>query len=179
MDQLSEPQRKSLLLHELIHIKRRDHLVRLLELVVSIAFWWLPGVGWIGRQLRACEERCCDAAVVSHLPQARHAYARLLLDVFDFANPLPACALPQATAMSVAEELEQRLVGILNVAPKKRRTWPGALLAAGLACAILPCGVSCEFVGREMPAANSLGDACEPNGVDAFRAAAFCCPHQN
>jgi bla regulator protein blaR1 len=166
-------------MHELVHIKRGDHLVRLLEMAVSIAFWWLPGVGWIGRQLRACEERCCDAVVVSHLPQARQAYARLLLDVVDFANPLPPCAVPQATAMSVAEGLEQRLVGILNSAPKKRRTWPGAVLAAGLAFAILPCGLCCNFVGPETPAANVLGDACEPNGVEAVRAAAYCCPHQN
>jgi len=179
LDQLSAPQRQSLLMHELVHIRRGDHLIRLLELAVNIAFWWLPGVNCICRQLRACEERCCDAAVVLHLPQARHAYARLLLDVIDFADPLPPCGVPQATAMSSADGVEQRLLAILGVAPQKRRSWPAALLAAGLACAMLPCGLSYDFAGRETPAANRLGDGCEASSVDALRAAALCCPHPN
>src|SRR5947207_10876194 len=110
MGQLNASQRESLLLHELIHLKRGDHWVRLLELTVAVAYWWLPVVGLIGRQLRVCEEACCDAAVVGHLPQGRRDYARLLLDVLDFANPLPRRAVSPATAMSVAEGLEQRLL---------------------------------------------------------------------
>src|SRR5262249_43377291 len=78
LDQLNESQRESLLLHELLHIKRGDHLVRMLELTASVIFWWLPLMGVIGRQLRACEETCCDAAVVAHMPQGRRQYARLL-----------------------------------------------------------------------------------------------------
>jgi len=54
--QLNASQRTALLLHELVHIKRGDHLVRILELIVGAAYWWLPFVGSIGRQLRICEE---------------------------------------------------------------------------------------------------------------------------
>ncbi len=142
LSQLNRAQRSALLVHELSHIKRGDHLVRLLELVVSVAFWWLPIVRLIGRQLRRCEEAACDAAVVSHLPQARRDYARLILDVVDFANPLP----PQATAMSAADNLEHRLRTILDVSPRSRGTWPAAALAIGLACSILPCELHCELV---------------------------------
>src|SRR5262249_44959001 len=53
MDQFSDTQRTVLVLHELIHIKRRDHLVRLLELVVRVVYWWLPVVSLISRQMRA------------------------------------------------------------------------------------------------------------------------------
>ena len=117
LGQLNHSQSEALLLHELVHIKRGDHLVRLLELAVGVLFWWLPVVGAIGRQLRACEETCCDAAVVAFLPQARRDYARLLLNVIDFADPLPRQAAPQATAMSAASDLEQRLRGILDATP--------------------------------------------------------------
>jgi hypothetical protein len=176
--------------HELSHIKRGDHLVRLLELVVSVAFWWLPIVRLIGRQLRACEEAACDAAVVSHLPQARRDYARLILDVVDFANPLP----PQATAMSAADNLEHRLRTILDVSPRSRGTWPAAALAIGLACSILPCELHCELVaptstnlqaGRTAPSAGAALDGCETtvvatpfgdSAVKGGRFAAFCCP---
>src|SRR5690242_18830787 len=55
MDQLNPSQRAALVFHELVHIRRRDHWVRMLELTVGVAYWWMPLVGAIGRQLRACE----------------------------------------------------------------------------------------------------------------------------
>jgi beta-lactamase regulating signal transducer with metallopeptidase domain len=160
LEQLSDSQRAALLLHELVHIKRGDHLVRMLELSVGIVYWWLPVVGSFGRQLRACEETCCDVAVVDHLPQARRDYAKLLLDVIDFASPLPRQALPQATAMSAANDVEQRLRGILDATRPARRTWPVAALTVGLACATLPCQLHYDLIGREAPAAVERG--CEP-----------------
>jgi beta-lactamase regulating signal transducer with metallopeptidase domain len=172
LSQLNSSQRSALLLHELSHIKRGDHLVRVLELAVSVAFWWLPIVGLIARQLRACEEASCDAAVITHLPQVRRDYARLLLDVVDFTNPLPPHVIPQATAMSAADGLEQRLRMILGATHGKGRAWPAALLAIGFACAILPCELHCELVvppmtmdqsGRNTArSAPSCADGCEP-----------------
>jgi bla regulator protein blaR1 len=163
MDQLNASQRNALLLHELIHIKRGDHLVRMLELMVGVAYWWLPIVSSIGRQLRACEETCCDAAVVAHLPEARRDYARLLLDVVDFTNPLPGQAIPQATAMSAANGLEQRLLAILDVAKGTRRTWPAGVFVMGLACITLPCKLHYDFVGRQTPTPAAVTTEYEPD----------------
>lgn len=160
MDRLNASQRAALLLHELVHLQRGDHLVRMLELTISVVYWWLPIVGSIGRQLRACEESCCDTAVVAHLPQARRDYARLLLDVLDFAHPLPGPAAPQATAMSAAHDLEQRLRAILDSPPEGRRTWPAGAFAVGLACAVLPCGLHYDLAGRNAQA--TTAEQCEP-----------------
>ena len=157
MGQLSASQRSALLLHELVHLKRGDHLVRMLELAVGVVYWWLPIVGLIGRQLRTCEETCCDAAVVAHLPESRRDYAQLLLDVLDFVSPLPGQAVQQATAMGAAKDLEQRLLAILNAPQKSRRTWPAVVFAVGLACVLLPCELHYEFVGWPVPAATSAG----------------------
>jgi bla regulator protein BlaR1 len=154
---LNPSQRVALLLHELVHIKRGDHLVRLLEFAVRVAFWWLPIVGLIGRQLRACEETCCDAAVVAQLPESRRDYAALLLDVIDFATP-EEHAVVQATAMGAANDLEQRLRAILGAAPRTRRSRLAQAIAVGLACAILPCGLHYDFVGRPTPAATAVGN---------------------
>jgi beta-lactamase regulating signal transducer with metallopeptidase domain len=194
LSQLNRAQRSALLLHELSHIQRGDHLVRMLELAVSIAFWWLPIVRLIGRQLRACEEAACDAAVVSHLPQARRDYARLILDVVDFASPLPPQAVPQATAMSAADNLEQRLRTILDTPHRSRGTWPAAALAIGLACSILPCELHCELIARRStnpetvrtaPSAGAALDGCETTDAEmpfldsageVGRLAALCCP---
>ena len=46
----------TILAHELIHIRRGDHLVRLLELAATTVFWWHPVVWWASRQLRELEE---------------------------------------------------------------------------------------------------------------------------
>lgn len=163
LSRLNASQRESLLLHELVHIKRGDHLVRMLELTVSIIFWWLPLVGLIGRQLRACEETCCDAAVVARLPQGRREYARLLLDVIDFASASPRRMVPQATAMSAASNLEQRLRTILDATQRRRHSWPAGLVTLGLALAILPCGLRYDFARPKAPAATA--DACDPSAV--------------
>ncbi|MES1213159.1 MAG: M56 family metallopeptidase, partial [Singulisphaera sp.] len=141
----------ALLLHELVHLKNGDHLVRLFELIVGIVFWWLPIVRSIGRQLRDCEESRCDAAVVAHLPQARRDYAQLLLDVLDFARPLPQSALAHVTAMSFANTLEQRLRAILVVRPKVHRNRPALAAALVLACAVLPCELRYGLVGGTAP----------------------------
>jgi beta-lactamase regulating signal transducer with metallopeptidase domain len=149
LDRRDPAQRAALLLHELVHIKRGDHLVRILELAVSVAFWWLPVVGWIGHAMRACEEACCDAAVVAHLPEARRAYAELLLDVVDFVAPVPV----RATAMSAASGLERRIRAILHGSSETRCARPVGVLALVLAFTILPCELRYDFVARPAPAA--------------------------
>lgn len=184
LGRIDDSQKEALLLHELIHVQRGDHLVRMLELTVGVAFWWLPIVGSIGRQLRACEEACCDAAVVGHRPQARRDYARLLLDVVDFANPLPRQAFSQVTAMSAAADLEHRLRAILDATRGRRRTWPATVFAAGLACTILPCELHCEFVVRAAAATSvesepTADEACSPgssNNREEAALRALCCP---
>jgi len=146
---LGELQRTVLLLHELTHIRRRDHWVRLLELAVRIVYWWLPVVGFISRQIRTCEEICCDAAVVSHRPQARRDYAGLLLDVIDFVSPLRT-PVEQATGMSAVEDLEQRLRGILHGNPGRRGGWPVGLAAAVLILGVAPWGVEYNWARRPL-----------------------------
>jgi beta-lactamase regulating signal transducer with metallopeptidase domain len=156
LDQISASQRVALLLHELVHIRRGDHLLRMLECTVGVVYWWLPIVGSIGRRLRACEEACCDAAVVAQLPESRREYAELLLDVIEFANPTPEQAAPQATAMSAADDLEQRLRAILDANQGTRRTRLAGAFAVGLASTILPCQLHYDVVGRPTPAAHAV-----------------------
>jgi beta-lactamase regulating signal transducer with metallopeptidase domain len=140
-------------------------------------------MGSIGRQLRDCEEACCDAAVVAHRPHARREYAKLLLDVLDFASPLPGKVVPQATAMSAAQGLEQRLRAILNATHGTPRRWPAAAIAVCLAFAIVPCGLQYDWSSRPASAATLTApalvtpEAClpgDPPKVD--RSLTLCCP---
>jgi hypothetical protein len=70
-----------LLVHELAHVKRRDHLVGWIELAAGVIWWWNP-LFWFARaSLREQAELACDAWVISSLPQGRRAYAESLLDL--------------------------------------------------------------------------------------------------
>ncbi|HMF12423.1 MAG TPA: M56 family metallopeptidase, partial [Gemmataceae bacterium] len=44
LDRLDGEQRAALLLHELAHVRRRDHWVRFVELLVVALYWWHPVV---------------------------------------------------------------------------------------------------------------------------------------
>jgi beta-lactamase regulating signal transducer with metallopeptidase domain len=58
----------TVLAHELAHLKRRDHWVRLLELAVLAVYWWHPVVWLAIREIHRAEDACCDAMVVATMP---------------------------------------------------------------------------------------------------------------
>ncbi len=70
-----------ILVHELAHLRRGDHLVRIVELLVSVVYWWNP-MAWIARrQIHQAEEFCCDAWVRWAFPDCKRRYAELMLSV--------------------------------------------------------------------------------------------------
>ena len=58
LEGLAPAARRALLLHELAHLRRRDHWVRLLEATATILYWWHPVVWWARREIQAAEETC-------------------------------------------------------------------------------------------------------------------------
>jgi beta-lactamase regulating signal transducer with metallopeptidase domain len=81
---MNRDQLETILAHELAHIRRGDHLVRLLELAVTTLFWWNPVVWWVRRNLREMEEHCCDALVLETLPDSARRYAIALIETVEF-----------------------------------------------------------------------------------------------
>ena len=63
-ERLDGAAREAILAHELAHVRRKDHWVRLLEMLVTTLFWWHPVVWWAARQLQELEDQCCDAMVL-------------------------------------------------------------------------------------------------------------------
>ncbi|HSD27412.1 MAG TPA: M56 family metallopeptidase, partial [Vicinamibacteria bacterium] len=91
---LRDDELDALLTHELAHVRRRDHWVRLVEIAATALFWWYPVTWWARRALRRAEERCCDEWVLRVLPRSAQAYANGLLKSLDLvaAAPVPAVA---------------------------------------------------------------------------------------
>lgn len=138
LPQLNVEQRRTLLLHELAHLYRRDHWVRYLELFSMAFFWWHPLVWWARHELRDAEEQCCDAWVVSTLPDAGRSYATALIECVDFLSdarsPLPV----EASGIGQARPLKRRLTMILKRTTPTGLNWFGRLIALSCALVLLP-----------------------------------------
>jgi beta-lactamase regulating signal transducer with metallopeptidase domain len=130
---LTSDERRTLLLHELAHLRRRDHWMRWLELIVTGLQWWQP-LAWLARRkLHLASEQCCDAFVVGRFPELARTYAATLLKTVDFLadahTPLPI----GATGFGEARQLKRRLEMILKGCVTDRlssKLWIGFALVA-------------------------------------------------
>lgn len=122
--------RNAVLCHELAHLRRGDHWVRRLELVVAALLWWNPLVWWVRHRLNEEAELSCDAWVTWLLPNRRRAYAEALLSTRAYlatAGAAPAGALGITTR--TAKRLARRLTMVMTETNRPR------ISLAGLACA--------------------------------------------
>ena len=128
-------QRETLLVHELAHLKRGDHVVRWLELAVSVLFWWLPAVWWTRQALREAEEDCCDAWVIWALPKSARRYADTLVETVDFLSESRTQAPLLASGFGHVRHLKRRLRMIMqgNTTRRLRLREVFAVLAMGAA----------------------------------------------
>ena len=137
LESLSDESRRTATLHELAHLRRRDHWVSWLQLVAGPLWWWHPLFWYVCRQLNRTAELACDAWVVQTLPGLRRPYAEALLEV---------CALMCREAVLVPAvgmggsrvELERRLTMIMRDKVPCRLPLRGLLGIGLLALIVLP-----------------------------------------
>lgn len=134
--QLNQSERETLLLHELAHYRRRDHWVRLLELLATGIYWWNPLLWWLRREIRVTEEACCDAWVIQTLPDLRRAYAEVLVKAIGFVSQ--AQQITGATGIGSQQLLEQRLKFIMCDSVRNQLSRPLKTGLAVLALLLLP-----------------------------------------
>ena len=66
--------------HELLHVRRNDWLVTLLEELAGVLLWFNPGIWWLLAQTRLAREQLVDAEAV-RLTSAREPYIQALLAI--------------------------------------------------------------------------------------------------
>jgi beta-lactamase regulating signal transducer with metallopeptidase domain len=137
LERLDDRGKSALLAHELAHVRRGDHWVRLLELVVTGLYWWHPVVWWARRELHEVEEQCCDAWAVWATGGEGRCYALALLQAVAFVSrsrlPLPA----GASGVGQLSHLKRRLAMVLQGKTSRSLSWAG-LAAVGLVLLLLP-----------------------------------------
>jgi beta-lactamase regulating signal transducer with metallopeptidase domain len=138
LERLSQEQWDTLLAHELAHLRRRDHWVRLLELAVLGFYWWHPVIWWARRRLREAEEQCCDAWVVWALPGAAELYARTLVDALTYLSGARSVLPLAASGFGQMHLLKRRLTMIMRGTTPRALSATGSLAVLGLAAVLLP-----------------------------------------
>jgi hypothetical protein len=114
VERLHREAREVILAHELAHVRRKDHWVRWLELVVTTLFWWHPLSWWACHQLRELEEQCCDELVLATVRHDAQAYVTALLDTVDFLSERSITMPLVATAAKSRVSLARRIRMLKN-----------------------------------------------------------------
>ena len=67
MENMSDDELKSILLHELAHIFHRDNFIGFLQHVLSSVFWWNPLVYFLNSAYSDSREDVCDNYAINFL----------------------------------------------------------------------------------------------------------------
>ncbi|RAV99381.1 M56 family metallopeptidase [Pseudochryseolinea flava] len=131
---LSSEQIETILVHELMHIKRHDYVINLIQSWVECILFFNPFVWLISSTIRIEREHCCDDAVVA--TSNAKVYA-LTLAQLEHRRSSSA-----GMAVGLAENKHQLLNRIKRIMEKSVRNYSGkekmipvVLLIIGLACA--------------------------------------------
>jgi beta-lactamase regulating signal transducer with metallopeptidase domain len=143
---LDEDSRRAVLVHELAHVRRWDHVMCWLVAAVSTVYWWHPVAWWARRRLHEEAEASCDAWVTDLFPGARRAYAAALVVTTSFVSARAAKRGPWlGVASGSAKRLARRItmvmthraaprVSILGVCFTAMVIGVGAFVMPALAC---------------------------------------------
>jgi beta-lactamase regulating signal transducer with metallopeptidase domain len=154
---------RTVLTHELAHLRRRDHWVGWLVLAAGCLWWWHPLFWLVRRRLHREAELACDAWVVARLPAARRAYAEALLLVCQRWSA-PAAA-PALGAAGQRRDLERRLIMVMGESVPYRLTLRWVLGVGALALLGIPTLTSGQQPEKtEKPAFKVVAVAEDPAG---------------
>ena len=135
---LNQRQRSLLLVHELAHLHRGDHLLRLFELLVTALYWWFPVVWWARHALRDAEEQCCDAWVIWAFPDEARDLRRDAARYRRLSQSVPGHRAAPGERIRPAHHLRRRLTMIMLGTTPRRLGWASALGAFALSAVLLP-----------------------------------------
>ena len=152
-----------ILAHELLHIRRGDLWVGLLQTVAQAIWWFHPLVWWVGRVTTREAERCCDEEVLGELNCDPASYARALLDVLDLKSQLkPVPVFPGVRPVDITSQRLERIM-TLRQGCRRRSPWWCWLIAIGAAALTLP-GAAFVVVGEDVDPAAASSTALPSNG---------------
>jgi bla regulator protein blaR1 len=134
MEQLTPAELKTVLAHELCHVRHRDNLLAAIHMIVEAIFWFHPLVWWIGARLVEERELACDEEVLS-LGNQPGVYADAILSVCKLYTKSPLVCVSGVAGAGIRRRIEaimaNRGVKKLNRARQILLTGAGMVAVAG------------------------------------------------
>ncbi|MBQ8858051.1 MAG: hypothetical protein IJ024_07920 [Lachnospiraceae bacterium] len=162
---LEEPQLGHVLTHERMHIKRKDHLLKLLFYVAVIIHWFNPFVWLAYRLLERDMEMACDEAVLEKLgTDERTHYCESLLDLASSKNHF--VGNPVAFGES---DVKLRIKNLINY--KKPYFWVSVIAVIVIITVAVTCLSSPSESGSEKTSAAKMVSVEYPLTKEAVEAA--------
>jgi beta-lactamase regulating signal transducer with metallopeptidase domain/uncharacterized protein involved in exopolysaccharide biosynthesis len=128
---LTPAQLELILAHELAHIRRHDHWINLVQVLIETVLFYHPAVWWLSGEIRKERELCCDDLAVATCGN-RLAYARAL-SALEGLRSRPEAMAMGADGGSLLERI-RRIVGVptSESAVGWRQPIGGAMIGLGL-----------------------------------------------
>jgi len=137
--QVDPRQLESIIAHELVHIRRLDPLVSIVQGIAETLFFYHPCLWWISRQVKREREFAADAAVVELFADDRVVYATALANLEEIRLTAKTNA-PSIAAAANGGNLMQRINRILNgktEIPRANSAWSAGLAVALISAVLL------------------------------------------
>lgn len=152
---------RALAAHELGHVKRRDYVATLAQVVPDTLFFFCPGARWLSARVREAREQCCDDMAVAACGSAS-LYASALGAVAERGYCLGVGALG-ATTPRLVDRIRRLSEGDPMLRLGRARSW--ALAVASLILALLAAGTgAASFLDTAASSAAPRGRDLVPTG---------------
>jgi TonB family protein len=125
---LDDDELEAIMLHELVHIERRDNLIGNLQLALCALLWFHPLVWFISRKLFDERELACDERVME-VCRAPEAYASSILKVVRFCF---GWRVAGAIGAASGSNLRRRIENIMSTGNTIRRASGPSYVLAGM-----------------------------------------------
>jgi len=159
---LSRTQLRTVLLHELIHLRRGDVWINCAQALLQIVYWWHPLLWLANSRIRLLREEAVDDSVMCVLQADAGSYPQTLLEVAKLALRRPLSSLALLGILETKNALCRRIRRLVNLpSPPK----PGLTLVSSLS--ILAFGAVAVPMGQAPPKPVDSALAAQAN-VDAW-----------
>ncbi len=169
---------EAILIHEFVHVRRRDSWWNFLQMLLVSAFWFNPAVWLLQRRLNIETEKSCDDQVLA-ITSNPETYASGIVKTVRFSLGLPQIGFASAAMPPVTSRLKE----ILSAARRpERRLLRMATLGAGVTLLAFsgyagaiqsePSGTPVPVAAVSAPAEMNTGKPSPASGPDAVYDAA-------
>jgi beta-lactamase regulating signal transducer with metallopeptidase domain len=142
LQKLSREKLKTVLIHELAHIKRGDTWVNLLQTILQIVYFYNPLLWLANVMIRRAREQAVDEMVLVMLRPETKNYSNMLIDIAEMAFWRPNFSLRIIGVVESKKALERRINHMLTrPVPKSSKLGPpGLIVIVAIGAILLPMG---------------------------------------